>query len=244
MLCCRAICVLHVNMQCPDGYSRMADVSMSMLSIRGSRVMAAGNAYRLLAEDHARRLDGIAADIEQRAAAVRADVAYVVGIQFEIAERAHRGTQLPDASGAHQFHNAQPLRVVLHHEAFADLDAGAVAHRHQFERFLHVQCRSAFRRARACLPRRRAWTTAGAGDWAADCRPRRSRDRPASPRRSRRPWECRVRCAAASARARVARRDTHHSLHSPACIAGMTRVTAIFATPEHTPSDFLHDIAL
>ena len=98
-----------------------------------------GNANRLLTEDHARRLDGIAADIEQRAAAVRADVAYVVGVELEIAERAHCGTQLPDPAGAHQFHNPQPLRMVLHHEALADLNAGAVAHRHELERFLQVQ---------------------------------------------------------------------------------------------------------
>ena len=68
----------------------MADVSMSMLSESRIAGDGGGNAQRLLAEDHARRLDGIAADIEQPAAAVLADVADVVGVEFEVAERAHR----------------------------------------------------------------------------------------------------------------------------------------------------------
>ena len=41
MLCCSAICVLHVKMQWPEGYSRIAEVSMSILPNRGSRTTAA-----------------------------------------------------------------------------------------------------------------------------------------------------------------------------------------------------------
>src|ERR1035437_5594198 len=50
---------------------RRQHVDAAELRIAGD---GGGNAHRLLAEDHTRRFDGVAADIEQRAAAVLADV--------------------------------------------------------------------------------------------------------------------------------------------------------------------------
>ena len=85
---------------------------------------------RLLAEYHARGLDGVAPDIHQPSAAERQYVAHVCGVGVEIAERADGAAQLPDAPSAHQFHHADPLRVRLHHEGFADDHARAVAHGH------------------------------------------------------------------------------------------------------------------
>ena len=109
-----------------DGGGQHVDVAELRVARDG-----AADAQRFFAEHHARSLDGVAADIHQRAAAVCADVADVVGVQVEIAECAHGGAQLADAAGAHQLHDAQPLGVGLHHEGLADDDAGAVAHGHQ-----------------------------------------------------------------------------------------------------------------
>ena len=82
-------------------------------------------AARLLAEDEAGGVDGIAADIEQPAAAPRTHITDVGRVAIEIAEEAHDGAQLADAAGADQLAGALPLRMRAHHEGFADLHAGA-----------------------------------------------------------------------------------------------------------------------
>ena len=151
------------------------------------------DAARLLAEDEAGGVDGIAADIEQAAAAPGAHVADVGGVAVEIAEEAHDGAQFADAAGADQLARAQPLGMRAHHEGFADLDAGAGLRREQLAGFGGVERKRLLAEHVLSGLGRNAPTRARAGDWAAGCRPPRFRDRPAAPRRSRRLSGCRGR---------------------------------------------------
>ena len=78
----------------------------------------------LVAEEEARDVDGIAADVHEPAAAVLGDIADVRGVDVVIAEEALDGTQFADAAGGDEFSGAQPLGMGAYHEGFADLDFG------------------------------------------------------------------------------------------------------------------------
>ena len=96
-----------------------------------------------------------------------------------------------------------------HHEGFGDQLAGCAGARRSAPAPPRRRARSAFRTARACRPRARGSSRARAIRWAADCRSPRSRDRRATPRRSRRPGRCRASAAAPApwrGRARRSRR--------------------------------------
>ena len=89
------------------------------------------HARRLLREGEPRRLDEVAANVHQRAAADVHLVADVRRIDVEVAEEAEDRAQLPDAALVQQLPQPQPLRMAAHHEGLADLHAGARAHRQQ-----------------------------------------------------------------------------------------------------------------
>ena len=83
------------------------------------------HAAGFLAEDEARGVDGIAADIEEGAAAPGEHIADVGGVAIEVAEETHGGAQIADAAGADEIAGADPLGMGVHHEGLADFDAGA-----------------------------------------------------------------------------------------------------------------------
>ena len=107
---------------------------------RGRRSSRPSTRVRLLAEDHPRRRDRVAADVVQAAAADAGDVADVLaGRALKYAERAGDDAQVADRAGLRELLRAQPLRVRARHERLADHDAGAVAHGEQLARLVGVE---------------------------------------------------------------------------------------------------------
>src|ERR1035441_3322051 len=83
------------------------------------------NAAGLLAEGVARRVNEIAADVHQAAAAPLHLAANVAGIVVEVAVNAGDGAQFADAPFVEQRADSLPLRMAVDHEGLGDLDAGA-----------------------------------------------------------------------------------------------------------------------
>jgi hypothetical protein len=88
-------------------------------------------AKRLAAEQVARGVHGVAADVIERAAADVLAVADVGGVAVEIGERRLHAQELADAPALHPFSRQPPLRVIADHEGFADQFSGLALHRDQ-----------------------------------------------------------------------------------------------------------------
>ena len=108
-------------------------------------------------------------------------------------------------------------------------------------------CLAAFRTGRACRPRPPDGPGHMESGWAGDCRWRRRRGRPATPRRSRRPFRCPGPLAASRARGRSREAIALTVVYWPNCMAGMTffrPMAAVLSTPQRNFLDMATIIEL
>src|SRR5271165_7190352 len=76
-------------------------------------------------------MDEVAADVRQSAAAAIDLVADVAGVNIEVAEESEDGAKFANAVLVDEFAQAEPLRVAVDHEGFADFYSGTGADREE-----------------------------------------------------------------------------------------------------------------
>ena len=171
-------------MATPSSNSRIALVSVST-PLTGSRDDRGLDRGRLGAEQHARQVDRVAADVEQRPAARLELVPDVRRVVVVVREPALDRAQPADPAGCDELHGGDPRRVVAVHERLHQPDAGGRA---GLDHPLARRRRSwpaASRTGRACRHGPRRSSTRRGGGSAAGCRRRRRRGRRGAPRTSR-----------------------------------------------------------
>ena len=89
--------MLHVKIDCPPGKSRIAEVSRSIF-IAGIALHQSHHPRRLLPKRIPRRMNAIAADVQQSAPAALHMVADIAGVIVEVAEESNNRPKLSDAA--------------------------------------------------------------------------------------------------------------------------------------------------
>ena len=176
---------------------------------------------RFAVEHPAGDVDRVAPDVHQRPAAVRGDVADVVGIDVAVREERLDRQQLADRAVVDERPDPLPQRVEAVHERLHQQHAGARRTRRPSPGPRPRSSPAASRTARACRRRRPAASTRRGGGWAAGCTPPRRRGRRAARRTTRRRGRSRARRRRRPPARRPATRWRRRRSAPTRCIAGI-----------------------